>query len=87
MIGRPRMNSKRSLILDAKINPKKTTAELLKDWKSSLPTSISTVKRFLQKYNLFAAKNYCKVFEMLVIGFSGANAMPKWVLFSVTKAD
>jgi len=43
----------RSLILDAKINPKKTAAELLKDWKSSLPTSISTVKRILRKYNLF----------------------------------
>jgi len=33
------------------------------------------------------------VFEMFVIGFSGANAMPKWALFSgmtsfsVTKAD
>ena len=64
-IGRSRMNSERtvrSLIRDAKINPKKTAAELLKDWKSSLPTSISTVKRFLRKYNLFdriAAKNYC----------------------------
>jgi len=50
------MNSERivrSLIQNAKINPKKTAAELLKDWKSSLPTSISTAKRVLQKYNLF----------------------------------
>jgi len=38
-IGRPRMNSERtvkSLIWDAKKNPKKTAAELLKYWKSVL---------------------------------------------------
>ena len=50
-IGHPRMNSERtvrSLIRDAGINPKKTAAKLLKDWKSSLPTSITTVKRVLR---------------------------------------
>ena len=54
--SRPRMNSERtvrSLIPDAKINPKKTAAELLKDWKSSFSTSISTVKRVKRKHNLF----------------------------------
>ena len=64
-ISRPRMNSERTvrfLIRGAKINPKKTAAEILKDWKSGLPTSKSTMKRVLQKYNLFrriAAKNHC----------------------------
>ena len=64
-IGRLRMNSERtvsSLIWDAKINPKKTAAELLEDLKSGLLTSVSTVKRVLLKYNLFchiAAKNHC----------------------------
>jgi len=36
-----------------KRNPNKTAAELLKDWESSLPISISIVKRVLRKYNLF----------------------------------
>ena len=55
-IGRPRMNSERtlkSLIRDAKINPKKASAGLLKDWISGQPTSISTMKNVLRKYNLF----------------------------------
>ena len=55
-IGRPRIHSARSMrlmIRNAKANPKKTAPELLQDWRSSLPTSVNTVKRILRKYNLF----------------------------------
>jgi len=55
-IGRPRLNSDRSvrlLIRDAKRNPTKTAPELLKDWESSVPASMTTLKRILMKYKLF----------------------------------
>ena len=45
--------SVRLLIRDAKANPNKTALKLLKNWKSSLPISINTVKQIFQKYNLF----------------------------------
>ena len=55
-IGRPPLNSDRSvrlLIRDAKRNPKKTAPELLKDWESSVPASVTTLNRILRKYKLF----------------------------------
>ena len=57
-IGHPRLHSEktvRSLIRDAKINPKKTVAVLLKDWKSSLPFSISTVSLSYENITYLAA--------------------------------
>ena len=46
--GCPPLNTERNvrlLIRDYKNNSKKTAPELLRDWKSSVPTSVTTVKR------------------------------------------
>ena len=54
--GRPPLNTERNvriLIRDSKNNPKKTAPELHRDYKSSVPTSVTTVKRYLRKYQLF----------------------------------
>ena len=51
----PRRNydrCERLLIRDAICHPKKTAHELQIDWRSSKPTSMSTVKSILRKYGL-----------------------------------
>ena len=53
--GRPRRNDDRCeglLIRDLRCHPKKTARELQIDWRSSKPTSMSTVKSILRKYKL-----------------------------------
>ena len=53
--GRSRRNDdrcERLLIRDDRCHPKKTSRELQIDWRSSKPTSMSTVKSILKKYGL-----------------------------------
>ena len=44
--------SERLLICVSKGNPKKTSLELLMNWKSSHTSSVNTMKRILRKYGL-----------------------------------